>query len=1530
MKTFKYGKNAVFVIIMLLAIQRGWGATFTVSQDGRGQFKSIQEAVNAAKGINNEIVILDAATYKEQVTIDSLRNGLILRSENPLSPNKPTIVFQDKINVGPTTCEEAKDTSKINFDRNGALQVLGASNVRIEGIAVDGGGPFVFGYNNIWKGNTDCEWPLQHGNAAITLWVSGNTIIRHCDIKNAYFGINVKDRNEGGVFANANPGDVYPENVVPLSGFARTGNHLIEYNRIHNNSFGFFIESSWDMGSTIRYNLIYENHHQSTSFAEKVKSLTQPDGGNQPGGAFMFKDNLLSPLAIYNNTFWHNMFIFIGHWNVGGVHLIFNNIYGPPYKYWRDESVFGNASFLEIFGRFPYRQYNCVIAAQQQAPDANYVAIMNNVQPQRTDNTYEEGALVVGNGTVTSGHMIPASANIRWVETKFLSTDPTSPDFLTPDWSDQLVDKYIKDQGWEPSGVKDPDGTPADLGAIPKGGGRPVDIVTIRPTQPMVFQNNQVNLSFSVDPRIGTMAQPKFVFLRFIRDLTVPAAGASFFGDNSPIIPNNNIQSPTIPATPVKIGANEYMISVQNPGTYAFFEMIIEGIGSDTKPFTSAVGFIPYRKLDYMFEVEVRGTKGGKPITEVQAGQTVYLYVRAIKVGGQTYTNKVDPTSIRLTEPDNKLYDPQFNELNSIPGGVNGQIELEVVFTKVPSSGIEYVKVSGKSVVPAGVLEFFGSSQGVKILPGPADSIKFQDPPSKLSKIVDPGTTAAIKVQAYDRFGNKVGAGEAITCTSVDPNIANIANPEATTDSTGMAIFRGVATNGDKDDSTMIIATLVKKPAAKDSAYLKVGQPRDRLWIFYGDTLKYDPLAGISGCAGIRVPVTIRAGKTDNTISKDRTTSFNIILSSGLAAYESQTSTTPITSSKLVAGEVKIWIQATTKNVSNGQITVSSNEPNVLSGERGNINFEACFTMIEKATYYADNGRGSVDRVEIFYQSALKPDEIPDSILLFWPKAGSESRMVYKQNIKQDPENPAHLTVTIPTPFSEGITRYTESSANLGRTYWFNPSTPDAPTIEFPFAINDGVGPLIASAILIERLVAGNDTLILDFTEPVDYTKVKGLSLTLLKKQEDGSFAEVQLEVIHSQPDTNGRSVIAVVRDLGDNSPKEGDSLKITHTGPIVDGFNNGAHPKNRPVLLTTRKIAPDIVSAVFQDLNADGMIDNVRITFNKAVDPEYMKMQFNWNGKMGLPADKNHITVAGSNNTIDVKISDLFNVSDLKDKTSGNLKVTVLFNDYTINNTKNAVAADGAAPVLTSLEYHFGEYLETTSAADTVIARFSEPIAAIPATDQPLLFAGPGGRSYEIRVENPSVKAPAYVFIVKSSTAEPPPSENDSAWINTAAEIAGKNVVDLFNNAQTNPANKRVPVIIKRPYLHIKVAVGPNPFNPKNPTDASQKKVSISIRARTKVAVKTTYWVSASIYDKVGNVVKKIPDDVREQYANVSPTNEIVSEDSCKISWDGTNRQGRIVGNGTYLAILNIKYKSEGVDVVQNPPQIIKIGVKQ
>jgi len=108
-------------------------------------------------------------------------------------------------------------------------------------------------------------------------------------------------------------------------------------------------------------------------------------------------------------------------------------------------------------------------------------------------------------------------------------------------------------------------------------------------------------------------------------------------------------------------------------------------------------------------------------------------------------------------------------------------------------------------------------------------------------------------------------------------------------------------------------------------------------------------------------------------------------------------------------------------------------------------------------------------------------------------------------------------------------------------------------------------------------------------------------------------------------------------------------------------------------------------------------------------------------------------------------------------------------------------------------------------------------------------------------------------------------------------------------------------------------------------------------------VPVDIGYKVSVTFYDNVGNVVKRFPDDMKNSPVFQSwlgrvngsvvkdgSTGYLMTSDSSEIRWNGTNRNGRIVGGGTYLAILRIFYTIDGMQKVGYPPQRLKIGVRR
>ncbi|MBN1130305.1 MAG: hypothetical protein JXA71_15035 [Chitinispirillaceae bacterium] len=1510
-------------------------ATFTVAKDGSGQYNTIMAAVRVAKA-GDSVRIMDLATYAEQVIIDSTKTGLILCSRSPTSFSKPRIVYRDLVNVGPRNYQESLIDSLITFDRNGALQILAARNVVIDGIAVDGGGPYSFGYPAIWN-NRDA---LQHGNGAIALWMCGGIHIKNCSISNAYFGINFKDRNQGGIFGNPNPADNEPWRVVPLSGYGKTGNHIIEYNRIHHNSVGMFFESSWDLGSTIRYNLIYENHHHSDAFATEVKAKTS-DGGNQPGGALMFKDVMLSPLAIYNNTFWHNFLEMIGHWKTGYQHLVFNNIYGAPYRYFNVETI-ANATYMDICKCLPNRMNNCIFAAHQQAPNPSYVAIFNNFQPQAVNNQILPGALVVG-GTPAWA----ASADIRWLETPFLSTDTASANFLVPDWSDPSVQSFIINKGWEASGVRDPDGSRADLGAIPQGGGRAVDVATIIPPMPVMLSNttsgSTATVTFALLRRGGSMTAPTIKMHRWISNLPYDnTAWSSNWAAG--VITAANVNTIAAPATPVAVGSNSYTfrLPVAQTTSYAFLEMIIEGTGSNSLPYTSTVGFIPYRKLDYYFLVEILDRNTSAVLTQVHAGDTVALRVRAYSADGTIFSNPISNVDIILqsgfqlltttTDPATPLV------VIALTGAASGYRNNNVMFTRVPVGDIEIVSARGSWTDGTNTLPFGCRPAIIKILPGPPDSVVFQNPPSvkfqAATPIIDPGIPYNGLLYVYDRFGNRADQPTAVNLSSLNSTIGNIvgtAPVTITTDTTGSGIFQVEVTNGSMGQIFSIRADLPGKQP--DTARLKVGAPRDRLWIFFGDTAAYDPTVRLQGTVGERLPVVIMCGKVANLDSAVATANFTFSVlgaTAGLEFYASSAAATSATSFSLVNGRATVWVTSSVA-ISNGQFAVSPDTVNTVqpSDPRDKIYFVKPAVVIDSAFYYTDNGFGRVDRVEVYYKDTLA--FVPDSMIFYWPSkiTPTPNRRVVTaagggMTLAADKR---HLTVTLATPFPAEITAGS-TGENLGASWNRSNAAPTLPAEETPFRIQDRVGPLAMRALLVERLGggAGTDTLYVSFSESIVPASLVGASLILIK-----AGAESQLTVSAATAAANNNYRLVVT---GTVAPAEGDSLRLQPGGPITDStvWLNTPHLSNRPVVIGIKPVPATILSAYYQDRDANGHVDHVVLRFAKkvALVDCIIELDFGVPPKIDSVATGRLSAVvtpgSPSDSIVDANIAGLFTgISYIK--TGGNMKATVSYRSIPGESVSFGNVADSAAPVLIdSATYFPGKALSATeSDADTLRVHFSESINSAQLKDTPFkLFSALMAAPYTFTV-NPSSIVPAglvsnggraYKMIVSSGVNPAAirfPRTGDSLWINQNGGIRDSGLV--VQNKEPNHKVKLF-VVLKQ---DIQIILSSNPFVINQQFDLANPRISgsgVAVIIKPLGAMgdlSNITEASITIYDVLGNIVLE-----------KTKMSQNIPENVYAFNWNGQNRNNRMVGTGTYAAVITT------VRTNKQYRDLVKIGVKR
>lgn len=1558
------------MLLLAMAVNVIVADELTVSKaTGIGVYRTITEAIKNAKD-GDEVVIMDAEVYEEQVDIRNLKN-FTLRSENPNSLKKPTIKFRDTKNNQPKDKDEALDTSKMTFDQNGALRILRSFNVTIDGIAVSGDEGYYYGYDGVWYNKNDNKyWPLQHGNIALCIYVSGKVTVRNCDIKDAYIGISVKDRNEGGIFANSNPADLQTWKVVPLSGFGKTGDHLIEYNRIHNNSFGMYFESVWDLGSIIRYNLFYENHHPKGQLT-KIQGITG-EGTNLCGGAIAFKDHILSPLAIHNNTFYKNTISFIGLWRTGEHYLVCNNIVADPYV-----TELPGATWMFLDPWFHNRMFNCIYAAhvqlpiQQQKIEAqSYDTILKEMakvikysyQPQimnefgnveETDwiipvplsdgtvfNFTAQRVKIPGNRIISTGKAgYSAANNIRWLEMGklFKSTDPTDAEFLEPDWDDSLVNLYVLDKGYAVLGIRDPDGSPADLGAICKEGGQFENQLRIKPASAIQISDDfNATISFFVSGGANPVTDMKIKYARWIDSLPNNAGTppGNSMGQDKVILPKSEIIEITgLPSVKMDLNVMKFKVPTRSKSNeYAFLEFVIEGIDSKTgDTVLSTVGFLPYRKIDYRFDVKILDPEDkDKELDSVVAGQPVILYIEPKSTSGKPWDSQtpIDQTDIALMSTY-ELLDKDDKPV-SIPS-FKGSYEVEVKFTKVPEGGAsDMVQVNGLFTVDQSSLAISGNSKDIKVKPGDPDHLKFSNPPSKKYGIIDPGRNFDVKVIVYDKYENQIDQKTDVTLKSLDPGKGDVVGEGSTkTDSTGTAYFKVEVTGGAEKDTFKLEAKLVVKDNT-DDANLIVGKARDKLYIFFeGDSgaTQIDESLKLQACAGEMVPIVIkRIGKIDGVfkvMSADSdSVSFEIDPSQNLGVYASNDPLgNKITSAKTTKGQVTLWIKATNLMVVNGKINVYPiDNPAVLSNERSGINFGQCTPKIETAAYFADSGNGQVNRLEVYYKEALEETEVPDTFKLYWPHNQGDPKLVSRTDLGSvivDQNNKKHITVLLKDPFNPVPMVTNSFTSNLGITVWKNPLLEEATFQTEKFSIADSIGPILTSAVLVENLsTSSDDTLFINISERVQENDIIGKTLRLIKRKGGN---KVDLEIKDAKYGV-GDSIKIIVKDIKDVSIEEGDSLCIISSSAIQDKDKNHALPNNKPVYIRLKSVSPSIKYAFYKDIkdnSADGNVDYVCIVFNKKVKKENIDAEFSWDDNSGKCTTSviNWQYVKGDSTRVEASVS--FSNKDIK--TSGAMTAEVTFADYGNAKTEWSVD-DSAAPVIKSATLIPCEVLKSDGSydKDTLEVEFSEKIESteLSQSKQFFQFYNQNNKKYSMTVSRQREAGNKIRFIVNSLD----PSEEitvENFYPKTGDLIQMRIGSDGYfaddnGNWQLKENNLKAPLNVKAVDADAEVKVGPNPFNSKL---NEVTKFYVGPKAKNSAGIKVVATVT--IYDRLGNKI-------------FQKKGEDIEKGRVEIAWDGYTKSGKLAGIGTYVA--KVKWKLEPYGDASrisesNGEEILKIG---
>jgi hypothetical protein len=518
------------------------------------------------------------------------------------------------------------------------------------------------------------------------------------------------------------------------------------------------------------------------------------------------------------------------------------------------------------------------------------------------------------------------------------------------------------------------------------------------------------------------------------------------------------------------------------------------------------------------------------------------------------------------------------------------------------------------------------------------------------------------------------------------------------------------------------------------------------------------------------------------------------------------------------------------------------------------------------AALFADNGYGRADRAEIYFKDTLK--KLPDSIIIAWPSL-TDRKVFTGSSIVSYNDNKKHLTVKAAQTFRPEVTTY-GGTDNLGICYALDTSFSNPLSI-IPFKIADSIGPLIASASFSERTVAGPDTFILQFSENIIDTSCLGKSLLLIIQDRQCTLTVIDIASI-------GSSFRVLTKALDGISIAEGDSLRLYPDGPVLDSYGNHPHLKNRPVALTIRKKPPEITNAFYRDVNADGIIDEVTVFFDKDIVIDGVKGVVAFRSLTSSSISEDRIAHTSGQSVLTFDIRNVYKES-VDGFTSGTMNIAVTFSDFPGYTATHAVS-DSAAPVI--LDAYFSESVRSASgdtSPDTLVITFSEEITDS-SSGQLFTFKAPRDvdNRYTLFVRVSGKNNVRYHYHVYNLEGDGYPQDNDSVFITPSGNIS-----DVNGNIQNDYNNRRALLKTRPVSLNLNVTFGPSPFNP------AKERLIITADPETKTKSAIKIRIEITIYDCLGNLL----------FRNSQESNGLI-----KCSWDGTNKNGRRVGNGTYLLL--------------------------
>ncbi|MBN1309331.1 MAG: hypothetical protein JXA18_15510 [Chitinispirillaceae bacterium] len=439
----------------------------------------------------------------------------------------------------------------------------------------------------------------------------------------------------------------------------------------------------------------------------------------------------------------------------------------------------------------------------------------------------------------------------------------------------------------------------------------------------------------------------------------------------------------------------------------------------------------------------------------------------------------------------------------------------------------------------------------------------------------------------------------------------------------------------------------------------------------------------------------------------------------------------------------------------------------------------------------------------------------------------------------------------------------------------------------------DGVSPAIIAADVLENEGADPDVLFITFSEPVVTGTIFGRQLLRIKQSTGDTAALTVTQVLARVNDST--FTVQIVPSEGQVKVTVGDRLRLipgSAGGTLSDLSENRAHDLNRSVEIGFRPGAASIAGSWYLDVNADGIIDQVRVKFKRAVEQSEIDT-------ISVRRNTNRFRIPFSSCTRLTDSIYIIHVGDamagLKTLTTGGVMyVTVEYQAFS-GVLRNSTAVDSAAPVIVSATLLPGSFTQTGEREkDFLSVTFSEGIPHFGLSPF-LLSTKKDGTRYSFTLEFLGETGPgvhSYRFTVLSTfPALPFASAGDTIWIDPSADVG-----DSGGVVQSNPLNRRALLQVEWPKAEWNLRISSNPFTRNTPITGQTFGSGVGIAiVLTPTAPFDEARVRAkiTIYDAVGNVVKQ---------SDFTPFNN-----GFRAVWRGENRKGRYVGVGTYLAVVRI-----------------------